>query len=77
MEIKDILNHTAKMPRLLSQTLLALTTEQREAFVAAFTAEVAKKEAISKRVGLAPIRRPNFTRDTERLVASMSKRKSA
>lgn len=76
MNINDIIKNTKRMPILLARTLEALTPEQRQAFVLAFSSEVGKVEAISKRVGLTPITRPNFTKDTERMVTSLSKRKS-
>lgn len=76
MTTDDIIKHTKRMPILLSRTLKALTPEQRQAFVLAFSKEVTNIEEVSKRVGLTPIVRPNFTRDTERLVTGLSKSKA-
>lgn len=80
MTPKEIMKQATKMPVLLERTLVALTPEHRDAFIAAFANEVAKKEAVSKRVNLALGRpedwkpqRPNFTRDTERALSNFLK----
>ena len=76
MNTTDIIKNITRTPILLKRTLEALTPDQRQAFVLAFSSEVTKLEATSKRVGLPKLVRPNFTRDTERMVTRLSKMKS-
>jgi hypothetical protein len=71
----NIAKAIVKMPLLLSRTLLAMPQDQRDNFIALFMAEQAKVNEISQRLGI-KIVQPNFTRDTERLVAGLSKRKT-
>ena len=68
MNINDIIKQSTKTPILLKRTLDALTPEQREAFTAAFAAEVARMKAVSDKVGLAPLVRPNNARECENLL---------
>lgn len=68
MNIHDIIKEAKNCPILLIRALDNLAAEHRDAFVAEFAKQVAKKDEAHIKAGSKTIARPNFTRDTERML---------